>query len=493
MPAPPVIKYYTFSEETHTQVTEEFCILQIKTIIKTYSREILLRAISQISQDLGISNDPVKIKELQKKHLNIPVELEAYIIHRQAVLVILQFIFSLPEKDFSTKDKIAPRDIFLLFTIVNDYLGFHEHVKAFKSLRKKIFFTSVKSVHLMMNENDLHATIELFSKYYEKIIELRNNRYEELIKNYLDEDLNSILRIFQKVKNLEYIEIFPFYDKFAVIEYDKIDTYWNNRNPSFNIPFEYNFFNQYPLVKKENDYLVSDIFNLLNGLFVIVYEILIEDDREQFKGLFGKEIAEPVIVKFMEDVFTCEEIRFIKVGSRSREFADMGILLNNDIFLFEIKTSIFSRKMLYSTDYSKFIKAFNNKFVLSEGITQQIKRLSDIEENYTSFCELAGIVNSIEYKIHPILLAFDECLQSFCANWYLSTRFDNIRRARGFAPTNYSLTRNHITLTFNEIFRLNQLNYTPIEKLNLIKRYSNSENKEPMSFTLFLQHNNLLK
>ena len=406
---------------------------------------------------------------------------------------MLQFIFSVPEKDFSDENKISPRDIFLLFAIINDYLDFHEHVNAKIALRKKIFFTSIKSVHLMMNENDLNASFEFFKKYYERIIELGRKNYSELIKSYLDEDLNSILSIFDKVRNYKYPEIFSFFDKFAVIEYDKIDTFWQNRNPRFDIPFEYNLLAQYPLIKKDDNYLVADIFNLLNSLFVIVYEILVEDDREQFKGLFGKEIAEHVIIKFMERIFACEQIRFIKVGSKSREFADVGIIMDNDIFLFEIKTSIFSRKMLYSTDYESFIKAFNKKFVLAEGITQQIKQLTDVDKNYTSFCELAAIDNSKVYKIYPILLAFDECLQSFCANWYLSTRFDNIKRARHLEPSKYTLSNNHITITFNEIFKLNMMNYAPIDKLNLIKKYADSENKEPMSFILFLQHNNLLR
>ncbi len=487
MPDPPVKKYYTFSDETNIEVTSEFCTTQINTIIKSYSREILLRAISQISQDLGTSNDPARIKELQKKHLNIPIARNVYLIHRQAVIVLLQFIFSCSENEFSAEDRMSPRDIFLLFAITNNFIEINEYVEINKSKEKTIFFSSIKSVHLMMNEDDLQASFFYFDKYAQAIEELNTTSFNETIKEYLGEDIASIREIFRKIKDQNYPEIFSFLEKFAVIEYDKIDTYWKNRSPKFTIPFEYNLFNQYPLIKKGEDFLVTDIFNLFNSLFSIVYEVLVEDDRDSFKGVFGKDIAEPVVTKFCEEVFKDDQINFIKVGSKSKEYADIGILYKDSIFLFEVKTSVFSRKMLYSTNYDQFIKAFNNKFVLYEGISQQVNRLIDVENNFDDFCKLSGIDQSKEYKIYPILLVFDEALQAFCVNWYLSTRFENLIRVRNFKPTKFLLSNNHSTITFNELYRLNQLDKSSTEKLELIKQYSDSDIKHPMSLTLFNQ------
>lgn len=82
---------------------------------------------------------------------------------------------------------------------------------------------------------------------------------------------------------------------------------------------------------------------------------------------------------------------------------------------------------------------------------------------------------------------FDESLQAFCANWYLSTRFDNFLRIKNFNPVHFSLARNHSTFTFNEIFRLNQMEISSIQKIELMKKYSDFDEKQPMSFILFIQ------
>lgn len=487
MPIPPVKKYYTFTDETQLPVTNELCFKKISDIIKTYTRETILRMASQTSQDLGTGNDPSRILELQSERFKIPIASDVYLIHRQAILILLQFTFSFSEDEFGQQNEISTREVFLLFTLINSYLELNEYTVSKKSIPKKLFFSSIKTAHLMMNENDLQAAFYFFDKF-SSVIESQNlTTFNDIIKEYLDVDIAETREIFQKAKNQSYPEIFSFFEKFAVIEYDKIDTYWKNRSPKFDIPFEYNFFNQYPLIKKDKDYLVTDLYNLFNSLFNIVYDILVEVDRENFKGIFGKDIAEPVITEFLNEVFKDDQIDFIKVGSNTREFADIGILYKDNIFLFEVKTSIFSRKMLFSTDYDRFIKAFNNKFVLSEGISQQVKRLIDIENNFESFCNLSQIDNSKNYKIYPILLVFDETLQAFCANWYLSTRFDNIMRTKNFVPLKFSLAKNHSTITFNEIYRLNKLEINPIQKLELIQQYSDASQKNVMSFTLYNQ------
>lgn len=489
MPKPPVKKYYTFTDETKLEVTNELCIKEISDILKTYTRETILRMASQTSQDLGTSNDPARILELQSERFNIPVSRDVYLIHRQAIIVLLQFTFSFPEDEFGEKNEISTKEVFLLFALINSYLELNEYTVSKKSIPKKLFFSSIKTVHLMMNENDLQAAFYYFDKFSSMIESQNLTEFNDIIKDYLGIDIAETRVIFKKVKEQDYPEIFTFFEKFAVIDYEQIDTYWKNRLPKFDIPFEYNLFHQYPLIKIGEDFLVADLFNLFNSLFSIVYGILVEVDREKFKGVFGKDIAEPVISEFIKKIFkdNDEKIKFIKVGSRSKEFADIGILYQESIFLFEVKTSIFSRKMLYSTDYDKFIKAFNNKFVLSEGISQQINRLIDIENNFESFCELSALDSSKSYKIYPILLVFDESLQSFCANWYLSTRFDNIKWTKNFIPSKFSLAKNHSTITFNEIFRLNKLDINPIQKLELIQQYADESQKPIMSLTLYNQ------
>src|SRR5690606_31867528 len=127
MPKPPVKKYYTFTDETKLEVTNELCIKEISDILKTYTRETILRMASQTSQDLGTSNDPARILELQSERFNIPVSRDVYLIHRQAILVLLQFTFSFPEDEFGEKNEISTKEVFLLFALINSYLELNEY------------------------------------------------------------------------------------------------------------------------------------------------------------------------------------------------------------------------------------------------------------------------------------------------------------------------------------------------------------------------------
>lgn len=493
MPDIPLIRFYSYTDEFKKSLTADTCVSKINEFLTKYTRESLLRVLSSISIELGPSNDSQTILQIQLKYLNVPKEIQKYIFHRQAILVLFQFILSIPKNNFGNNFPVPPKELFMLFILVNEYLNLSDNFKVNKSIKKKLLFNNIKNVQFMNNTNDLQADFEFFNSYAEKIKLLNNPEYEKLVKSQLDLTIPEFLEVLKKIKAFKFKEIFPLLAKFAVLNVDDIDKEWNERDPKLEIPYEYNFLMRYPLLKIEKDYLLVDAQFLFSSLYRRIYEILIAENKEQFKGIFGERIAEPVIKEFQQKNFCSNKILNLNVAFNTRQFSDSALLYNNSIFLFEIKSSLLNNSVLYTKNYDYFFRGLNNKFILTAGVRQQLNRLVEIDANFNDFLILTKIRKDIVYTIYPVLLVFDEKLQSYLANWYISTRFDNLKRCLHFSPSNFILAKNHITITFNELYRLNALNKSRIKKMGLLKQYADEDEKQIFPFEIFLQQQGLFK
>jgi hypothetical protein len=243
---------------------------------------------------------------------------------------------------------------------------------------------------------------------------------------------------------------------------------------------------KFPLIKINNDLFPTDFNNLIDLTFRLIYTELFQSFPVDFKPKFGINIVEPVIKDLLRNIFVSDTIKEIKVATKSYEYGDLGLVNGTDIYLFEIKSTCLNYTTLYEDDNILFFKKLNDRFVLQEGIMQQVKKIERINSEPKRFYNLALLNSETKFNIHPILLVFDEALQAFCANWYLSSRFDILMRICKVSPLNIDLSR-HITLTFNELYRLTEISFT--EKLDLLKLYS--QNQVPYSFSFFLQENNI--
>lgn len=487
----PVQKYYTYLDEIHNSVSPAYCIDFIQKILTSYNQEQIIRLLSHISITFGLSNNPESILLLQEKQFNVPSIKNVFFVHRQATLTLFQFVCSIPSEKFASKTEIPTRDVFLLYILVNQLLEFTEYFVKNKSVNKSLFFINIKSIHLTQNETDLRGSFELFKQYYVKMIELNKNKYDKIIQDSFGLSIDEFIHVMNLVKERSYRNIFSLFDKFAVVKLEELYEKWNQRSPKLSIPFEFSFLEKYPLIKIGNEYFLTDANNLINSLFRSVYEKLFQSDKDVFKSDFGY-IVEPVIIKLLEETFINKTIKQIKVFSKSYQWADFGLLYNQDIFLFEIKSSRLKKEIIYSSDYNYFIKNFNAKFVLEEGVKQQVKKLVEIENDYNRFCQVTKIDPKLTYKIHPILLSFDESLQAFCCNWYISTRFDNLVRICNLKPSKFVLAQSHATLTFSELFRIKEMEKSQEEKIALLKNYSDGSKNPQMSLIFHLQYLNLL-
>lgn len=486
-------KYYTFKDEFHIEVGIDFCLLTIKGILKTYKKETLFRSFSSIAQNIGLGNDFNSILQFQQDQFRIPIHKEALVVHRYATCVIFQFLFSIIDEEYGDIVEINMRDVFLIYILVNQLTEICEgaSLNKKKALNKKLFFTNIKQIHYVSNKDDLQAGFYLFKGYYQRIIQLNRELYNRIIEEEFGFNIEEYSRILDLIENRDYPNIFHLLEKFAVISFDKTHEVWEERKPKFDVPHEFPFLQKYPLLKINNSYLVTDLHSVFSSLFRILYQTLLEYDNISFKGDFGKNIVEPTIIDLLTEIFVDQNVRIIKVGSKKFEYGDFGLVLNNDIFLFEIKTSLLNNPAIYTNNYEIFMKIFNDKFVHKEGVSQQVKKIQSIEDNFDHFCSLSGVNKNEKYTIYPILAVFDESLMSFCCNWYLSLRFEVYKRIKKLRIQKIGLAPCHSTATFNEIYRMRYIDKNPSERLGLLKLYSDTKNKLPWSFSFFLQELNV--
>ena len=487
-----LLKYYTFHDEFPEQkISKEFCNITVQDIIKTYTKESIFRTMSSLAQAIGLSNDFNELTAFLEKEFGIPKTLKAVIIHRQAICVIYQFLFSLNKDGFGNESQIPKNDVFLLFILANQLTEFveYERMKITASIPKKIFFANIKEIHFTNNRVDLQAGFYLFKKYYSLIIQLNKEEYNNVITKMFGFEIEEYIKILELIEERNYTEIFSLFDKYAVLDFNDSNQLWNERKLKLPIPNEMPFIQKYPMIKIEKDYLIVDLHSLFSSLFKNLYRTLIEYDNISFKGEFGKKIVEPTIIDLITETFVDSHVKTLKVGSRKFEYGDFGLLHNDCIFLFEIKSSLLNDASIYTNRYDIFMKIFNDKFVKKEGIKQQVTKIQLIENNFEHFCSLSKIPPK-RYTIYPILLSFDESLMSFACNWYLSMRFEVFKRICKLKISKFDIACSHSTLTFNEIFRMRYVDKTPSERLQLLKQYSDDQNKNPIPFSFYLQELN---
>lgn len=487
-------EYYTFSKETGIKVSADFCEYYIKTIMLSYKMEMILRALSTVSIEIGSVNELDKLLKLQKDFFQIPKDFPEIFVHKRATLTLFQLIYSFADEQFGQSDKVSKRDLFLLYCLVNDLLNDREYIDIPKPVNTKMFFSSFKIIHTSFNNYDSQATHYFFVEYYNTILTLDDkDKYEEVIRNGLKIEFHDLIKILKSLSSGSSEGIFNLIKEITSININEISTKWRDRVPKLPIPFEFGFLERYPLIKVNEDVLLTDFDNLFNSIVRSAYELLCYQDYSKFKSEFGKNIVEPVLIKLLEEMFMSDDIEIFKVSFTNIEYADFGIRYKNKIFLFEIKSSVLNQNIRFSSDYPTFIKSFNDKFVLKEGLDQQVKTLKKIDTELGLFRERTGIKNTNQLNFYPILLVFDESFQAFCTNSYLNNRFQIMKRVNDFIPQKIHLANTHSTITFNEIYSLNKLDLKPIEKLTLIETYSDQDEKSPYSLWFFLQENDLIE
>ncbi len=473
-------RYLQYSDLIDNGTSKADCESKIRNIIISYSYETIIEALAYVAKTVGPSNALSDILNTQKLLFRFHYKQERVVVHREATNVLFQFVFSMRPIIYGIRTEVNWRDIYILYLLVNDFINFCFDHNAERSGDLVMFFNSSKSVRYLEDRVDIRAKAFLFSEYYKKINLLNDSIYNDLVVQNLgcsfDEFFGALADLRQNSKFL-----YSLYDKFAVIDVSDIYGSWSRQNLTLAIPDAFLFLEKYPLIKIKDKYLVTDASNLINLSYSYLYSLFYEHRKNDFKSLFGKMVVEPVVIELIENVFVNYQIKKINVEKKGFEYADAGILFNDIIILFEIKSTYLRRDLLFA-NLQSFEKHFNDRLVKKEGVSQQFGKLKIIEESYETFCRVANIPLR-KYKILPVLLFYDEIVGSFYASRYMSSCFNDMIKYENANFTNFVMM-NSIVMTFTELYRLLKSNKAKNDKFMMLTSYSKSRSQYPLNMFL---------
>lgn len=476
-------QFYSYEDIYGENYNKDFHENLILKELKLFRKEEWIEVIGRIGLNYSLRNELNSIKRLQKELLDF--KLNGIIIHRRCILVFIQFLYSIREEEFSENNKISKKNFLDILLSINSIINLTEDNRgAFQLMRKKkSFFFWFRIVHASFTINDLQGNLLFFEKFYKKLIEIKKyDEYNSLIKEKIGinikdfiEELRSLIEGEPKIKLLEIVK------KIGSIDSDKMHQLWDNRQPKFEIPLEYNFIKKYPVLNIGDKSFIFDKYTLIELLFQNIYSSISSYDNQNFKREFGKKVAEPVITSFLKETFCDgENIKSIKIDTKKYEFGDFALLNEKDIYLFEIKTTFLNIKSKYTVNYSWFFNELEDKLIKKEGVNQQIKKLIRIDEDFEDFCKLSSIDKKIKYTIYPILLLFDESFQAFRCNWYFNYRFSQILKDHKAKFNMIKLSNCNMIITLNELFILSQRFSNKDKRLGKLKNYG--KRKIPSNF-----------
>lgn len=478
-------QYYTYKDKFGRDISIIETMRKIKFILSKYKKELILKFLNHLLKKFADGNTIENIDKIQIELINLSID-KYKIIHERAYFVLFQFFYEI--ENYNEEDSsiiINQIDVLNLFLLVNHLLDKNEY----KSIELdnaeipiELLMASFKMSTDFIDPKDIRIQNDLFIKFYEMIYTYNESKnYDKILIDKTGLSLKEFIEILHKFKNLEkqaFKNLFKKLEKSSALKYEKTHETWINRSPMLRIPFDYRFLEQYPLIKKEDDYYITSFSLLMRSIIMKPYHILSEETKNQrpsFRYFFTKNIAEPTIRKLILEIFQCPKIKEINVCSENNEYADFGILIEESIFLFEIKSVFMGLEIRYTDDKDKFKMEFEKRYILNDsGKHQQINQILKIENEFDKFIDLTGLDKNLKYKIFCIELVFDEVLKSIGFNpfnIYIRDKFNkeikmDIDKFKNINP--YHL---NILITFNEMMFLNELLKDPYKKFLVLKNF----------------------
>jgi hypothetical protein len=455
-------EYWSYSKEFGKSLMREECINEIYNIFHKYKRELFINCISHIAINFGVNNDEEMIKKIQKSLFGI--EINKYFVHRSALNVIYQLL--LEYRDFSKSDDskiIDPNELVLLFLLVNELLDIeYEGVRIdtrFDDTQKLIFY-GIKLFYGIVSPDDVQAKSFYFGKLYESIY--KSKKFKNEIKLF-ESDLGVSYRHYRKTlkwmaerkrtKSIYKILV----GKFS-IDINEIENKWDNRSIKLPVPFDFKFLIDYPIVISRGKKYVLNSYFLFLALITKCYHMLSNKDTSpNFRGLVNKDIFENIIKNFLKNIFVFKKVKELNLlYDRNKEYADWGMVFENFIILFEIKSGTIAVEKKYGKDIEAFYKDLSKKYIDEQGIRQQIKGSFELDKNFDSFCEINGLERRKEYILLPVLLVYDDIFEIPGVNDYMRQKYLELVSKKKTQNRNFLLSANDAIITFTDLFVLSR-------------------------------------
>jgi len=446
----------------------------IYDILVKSKRVYWINLISAVSLRLFVSDSSENLIEVQKKIFDW--KFNEILVHRRGLLTLAQYIYQIPNSEFSLTNNATNLDCLNLFLSINEILNILEDsINTFSTSRaKKTFFFYFRIMPTMLNTGDIQASNQLFNRIYDEIAKSKfQANYNEIVFSATQYQLLDLRKIINEiVTNGMGKEILNLMIKLASIKIDDINDSWKNRETKIEIPLDYNFIMRYPFVTDGENHYSLDSISSMYLLNTYIYTLLSENSFEKFKQNFGKEIAEPMLVKYFDELFVENETSScVKIGNKKIEYGDFGLLSNADIFLFEIKTSIINVKRRNTRNHFQFFNEIEDKLILKSGVGQQVKSLINIDNNYVEFLKTSKLPVDKKFTFYPILVLFDEAFQASRTNWYFNLRYKEILKSKKNRFKHILLSKSLMVITFNEFCFLEHRYSSVKKRLDVLRKF----------------------
>lgn len=481
------ITYYDVYKKDESAIN---CIFNIKFIYDKYTKDTVLRFLSHLTQKIARINSFEDINELQ---LWFGIEIKGFLIHNRAILLLYQLFFD--KLNYNKTNDVAtidPNDVFLLFLFANQILSKTDYKRKGQvtEITSDVLMFGMKSYPGSITKYETRLMNSLFINLYKKLIETEKYpEYNKIIKKHLQFDINEFIEIFERFGSLQkFYKPYEIYNNFAVIDYDNINMIWNSRQPKIKIPYEYRFFEQFPFIKKENEYFPTSMIMMFISLMRKIYHTLSYDEetKKTFREFWGKYVVEPVIIKYIQEIFESNETKVITVDFQRElgvEPADVILINKEDLFLIEIKSGYLGLEHRYNDNINVFKTEFDKKYIYnSSGKHQLINQLSILDKYYEKISSICNLDRKIKYKIFSASFVYDEALSFWGFKRYLGQEFNKIINTEINKYINIIPFLYPNLITFCELISLKERMKSKKKRIHL---YKQSFNYEDSLFDLF--------
>jgi hypothetical protein len=469
--------YTSYKDEKGRDISVKESILYIKIIFKRYRRLLILNFLSYVAKEIGLIASFDKSVELQYKLFKYKNS-DSVLIHNRAVLVLFQVFFETTDFDENnTEEKIRNDEEISLFLYANQILN--------KTDTAGLKGSEIRIEHLMVmmklyvgtiNAYELNLTHDYFLEFYIKLLSSeKSTEYNEVLKKQTGLTIDDFISILKELKNSKLKDPFKLYEKIGLLEYDEIYEKWENRVPKIALPSDYRFFEQYPLIKKDDLYYGTSVISLFSSIIRKPYHILSSDpeSKNSFRGFWGKYIVEPTIKEYVKKIFSSNGIRVIDIDFQKLigfEISDLVIVHENDVYLLEIKSGYMGLEDRYTDDIDKFRTAFEKKYVYSStGKHQLLNQIDMFEKNFGKLSKLCELNENTRYRVFSGSIVFDEALSMLGFKRYLGNSFNKImspkvQSYKNFLPFLYSNL-----LTFAELISIGRRIKNIEKRIHILK------------------------
>ncbi|MBN8570096.1 MAG: hypothetical protein J0M18_10725 [Ignavibacteria bacterium] len=489
-----IIQYCTYEDFYKEEKTMSEYYSEIYSIFSLYNKNTVLMFLSHFLTEASKSDDPF-LHELHEKFLEIKINRP--IVHRRSMHLLSQVFFSYNK--FSKIDSrvvLCPQDSRNLFLCANSILNQTEGT-TYKDISNKvtpikILHNSIKFSNDLINNQDVRNIFYYYINFYKELKHsVKYEYFNSIVTNKTNLNIDKIIELLESLFLMKGKSAFNFLQESFTININDTFLAWENRVPKVDIPYCYPLLQTFPLIENNSKFhpVCSFEFMILSVCKKIYHTLRGINKGKDFGTEFGYAV-EKVIIKDLTKSFGTSNCKIIDnllidLHDRRIQLGDFGILKDNNIFLFEIKSGMLRVEEKYENNIEKFENAISKRYIEKEGVNQQVKRILDLDSHYYNFCAINKLDSNLKYQVIPIIIFLDDDLMVTGFNRYIGDKFIEISEKCNSDFKNITCAKNNSAITLIELRSCIESVDNPSKILESLWEYNHNFDRSYISYFTF--------